>query len=210
MEQRTKNIKRRMRYAGTTLCFRGQTGPSGRKSENSDRARSVRICEPRLRDPPGAACVADGLFDAPVHAGNPEFIWPVPGDFMGVISYFSTPDCAVGMTGRIRVDHLDWPAVFDPLQLLTVNLQMDPLDWNTIRHDSTLLIEVPAMFWQDGDQPIPVLVRRKSGLAMPSEADPQKVSLKIDINDLVSGQKWHELTKLSLENGDDEGLVREG
>ena len=158
----------------------------------------------------GAACVPDGRFDAPVDAANEEFIWPVPGDFMGVISYFSTPSCAAGMTGRIRVDHLDWPAVFDPLQLLTVNLQMDPTDWNTIRHDSTLLIQVPAMFWQDGDQPISVLVRRKPGLALPSEADPQKVSLKIDINDLVTGQKWHELTKLSLENGDDEGLVREG
>lgn len=158
----------------------------------------------------GAACVPDGLFDAPVDAANPEFIWPVPGDYMGVISYFSTPSCAGGMTGRIRVDHLDWPAVFDPLQLLTVNLQMNPTDWNTIRNDSTLLIQVPALLWQDGDQPISVLVRRKSGDGLPSEADPQKVSLKIDINDLVTGQKWHELTKLSLENGDDQDVVREG
>ncbi|MCH8165233.1 MAG: CotH kinase family protein [Planctomycetes bacterium] len=158
----------------------------------------------------GAPCVFDGLFNATVDAANPVFTYVVQSNFIGVIPYFCLPHCGVGMTGQIRVDHLDWPAVFDPLQVLTVNLQLDPIAWDTIRHDLTFLIEVPALFWQDGDKPINVTVRRKSSSALPSEADPQKVALKIDINDLVSGQKWHQLTKLSLETGDQVGLIVEG
>ncbi len=157
----------------------------------------------------GDACVPDGLFDSPVNAANPVFTYVVQSNFIGVIQYFCIPHCGVGMTGKVRVDHLDWPAVFDPLQLLTLNLTIDPTDWDTIRSDLTFLIEVPALFWQDGDQPISVLVRRKSSDALPSEADPQKVALKIDINDLVPGQKWHQLTKVSLESGDQVGLIDE-
>ena len=103
-----------------------------------------------------------------------------------------------------------WPDVFNPFQILTLNLQLAEQDWDTIRHDTTNEIEVPALFWADGESPILVSVRRKSSRALPSEANPIKVGLKIDINELVDGQKWRDLTKVSLENGTDSGVVQEG
>src|SRR5688572_27559060 len=103
-----------------------------------------------------------------------------------------------------------WPDVFNPFQILTLNLQLSQQDWDTIRHDLTNEIEVPAQFWADGESPILVSVRRKSSRALPSEADPIKVGLKIDVNELVDGQKWRGLTKVSLENGTDSGVVQEG
>jgi hypothetical protein len=103
-----------------------------------------------------------------------------------------------------------WPDVFNPFQILTLNLQLSDQDWDTIRHDITNEIEVPAQFWADGETPILVSVRRKSSRALPSEADPIKVGLKIDINEFVDGQKWQGLTKVSLENGTDSGVVQEG
>ncbi|MCH8316047.1 MAG: CotH kinase family protein [Planctomycetes bacterium] len=102
----------------------------------------------------------------------------------------------------------DWPDIFNPLELVALNLEMDPGDWNTIQNDEKFDIEVPAMFWMDGEKPILVAVRRKPG--DPLGGGPFiKVSLKIDINELVPGQLWHDLRKLSLENGDDENVVSE-
>jgi CotH kinase protein len=103
-----------------------------------------------------------------------------------------------------------WPAVFDPTQVLTFHLQLAESDWDTIRHDLTNEIEVPAWFHSDGETPILVSVRRKSSRALPSESDPQKVGLKIDVNELVSGQEWHGVVKLSLENGGDAEPISEG
>ena len=103
-----------------------------------------------------------------------------------------------------------WPGVFDPLTLRTFNLEIDPADWDTIRFDLTNEIEVPAQFWADDETPILVSVRRKSSRALPSEANPIKIGLKIDINELVSNQQWHGLVKLSLENGGDIPAVYEG
>ena len=102
----------------------------------------------------------------------------------------------------------DWPGLYDPLQMLTLNLDMDPGDWSTIKNDTTYDIEVPAMFWADGDldepDPILVSVRRKSADALGN-----KVSLKIDINEYVD-QSWNGIKKLSVENGDDVDVVAEG
>jgi hypothetical protein len=104
----------------------------------------------------------------------------------------------------------DWPAPFDPTQVLTVELEMAPSDWDTIRHDTTNEIEVPAMFKATGDEEaILVSVRRKSSRALPSESDPIKIGIKVDINEYVD-QTWRKLTKLSLENGSDEDPVSEG
>ena len=55
-----------------------------------------------------------------------------------------------------------WPDVFNPFQILTLNLQLSDQDWDTIRFDTTNEIEVPASFWADGESPILVSVRRKS------------------------------------------------
>lgn len=103
-----------------------------------------------------------------------------------------------------------WPDVFNPFQVLSLNLELSPADWDTIRRDTTNEIEVPARFWADGEAPILVSVRRKSSRALPSESNPVKVGLKVDINELVDGQKWRGLTKVSLENGADSGVVEEG
>jgi hypothetical protein len=104
-----------------------------------------------------------------------------------------------------------WTAVFNPLQVLTLNLQMEPADWDTIRKDTSNEIEVPAYFWADGDaSQLLVSVRRKSSRALPSEGNPMKVSYKVDMNEFVSGQTWRSLAKLSLENGADTDPISEG
>ena len=102
-----------------------------------------------------------------------------------------------------------WPDIFNPFEVKTLNLEMSPTDWDTIRWDLTNEIEVRARFWADGEEPIEVSVRRKSSRALPSELDPVKVGLKIDIDEYVS-QQWHGLTKLSLENGGDVDPLLEG
>ncbi len=100
--------------------------------------------------------------------------------------------------------------MFDPLQLLVLHLEMDNADWQTIQNDESLSIEVPAMFWADGEDPILVSVRRKSAEPLNNGGGFIKVSLKIDINEFVPGQMWRSLRKLSLENGDDQDVVSEG
>ena len=102
-----------------------------------------------------------------------------------------------------------WPEAFDPLILRTLNIQMTPQDWDFIRKDLTETYR-PAQFWADGESPILVAVRRKSSRAYPSESNPIKVGLKIDINEYVDGQLWHGLNKLSLENGNGPGALGEG
>jgi hypothetical protein len=71
----------------------------------------------------------------------------------------------------------NWPAPFDPTQVLTFELEMAPADWDTIRYDTTNEIEVPAMFKATGDEEaILVSVRRKSSRALPPEINPIKTS----------------------------------
>src|SRR5688500_6008516 len=91
-----------------------------------------------------------------------------------------------------------WPDVFNPFQILTLNLQLSDQDWDTIRHDLTNEIEVPAMFWADGETPILVSVRRKSSRALPSEANPIKVGLRLAFMELVADQRWKALIKVVL------------
>jgi hypothetical protein len=104
----------------------------------------------------------------------------------------------------------DWPDLYDPFALPVLYLELTEADWNTIRFDLSFDIEVPADFWADGEDPILVSVRRKSSVGLPSEADPVKVGLKIDINEYVSSQVWHGVKKLSLENGGDGNVITEG
>ena len=103
----------------------------------------------------------------------------------------------------------NWPEVFDPAILRTLNLQMTSQDWDFIRRDLTETYR-PGWLSADGEAPIAVAIRRKSSRALPSESNPIKVGLKVDINEYVDGQTWHGLTKLSLENGADSGVVDEG
>lgn len=103
-----------------------------------------------------------------------------------------------------------WPDVFDPGTLLNLNLEMDPGDWLIVQNDETFSIELPAWFWADGEETLLVAVRRKSCVPLTGDSTFMKVSLKIDINQYVVGQSWHDLKKLSLENGDDHDVVSEG
>jgi hypothetical protein len=41
----------------------------------------------------------------------------------------------------------NWPDIFDPDLLLTLNIQIEPNDWDIIVNDVTFDIERPAMFW---------------------------------------------------------------
>ena len=104
----------------------------------------------------------------------------------------------------------NWPDLYDPLQMLRLNLDMAPADWVTIQDDLTFSIEVPAMFWKDGEVPILVAVRKKSSDPIQNGTTFKQVSLKIDINELVPGQSWHGVKKLSIENGDDSDVISEG
>lgn len=115
---------------------------------------------------------------------------------------------AAAITGTAQAQN--WPEIFNPLVLRNLNLEMDNADWQTLQHDETLSIEVPAMFWMDGEKPILVAIRRKSADPIQNGTPFVKVSFKIDINELVPGQMWHDLRKLSIENGDDENVVAEG
>ena len=44
--------------------------------------------------------------------------------------------------------------MFPSRQMLRLNLEMDQDDWETIQYDETFDIEVEAMFWMDGEDPI--------------------------------------------------------
>jgi len=103
-----------------------------------------------------------------------------------------------------------WPEFFDTDELLTLNLELAEADWQNIQNDETFDIEVPADLWLDGEAPMLVSVRRKSGDPLQNGTPYTKVSLKVDINEYVDGQTWHDLKKLSLENGDDQDVVTEG
>lgn len=126
--------------------------------------------------------------------------------------YLTIPLIALGLIAPVPAGAQTWVDVYNPFQVLTLNLELEQADWDTIRHDTTNEIEVPALFWADGEEETKLLVsvRRKSSRALPSEADPIKVGLKVDINEFVDGQRWRSLTKLSLENGADTDPISEG
>jgi len=107
----------------------------------------------------------------------------------------------------------NWPDIFEPNLLLSLNIEMSVSDWNEVVNDETYDIEKPAWFWADGEESskIFVSVRRKSGDPIPpawGEGGP-KISLKVDINEYIKDQDWHGLIKLSLENGDDNNVLTE-
>ena len=110
-----------------------------------------------------------------------------------------------------------WPGIYNPYEPVTVHLEMAAQDWDRVRFDQPSQSEswVPqvarAWFHGENEAPMEVAVRRKgeSDIPLPGSGDPRKVSIKIDINEYVAGQTWHDLKKLSLENGSTAPL-REG
>jgi hypothetical protein len=103
----------------------------------------------------------------------------------------------------------NWPQFYDPVTIHTLNLSLSQQDWDAVRNDTTYDLEVPAQLWLTGESPVLVAVRRKSGVPVLASGLPNKVALKIDINQYVV-QSWHGMKKLSLENGGDTSTLLEG
>jgi hypothetical protein len=102
-----------------------------------------------------------------------------------------------------------WPGVFEPSNVVSLYFRMTADDWNTVRFDATNEILRKAWFRAAGENEILVELRRKSSRALPSEQNPLKIGMKVDIN-YVKDQLWRGVSKLSLENGSDAGPVAEG
>jgi len=111
----------------------------------------------------------------------------------------------------------DWKEVYDPMVVRSLYLQVDPTDWSRVINDqpeegqTASQERAAAMFNGEGETPILVEIRRK-GATDPvlTSGGLTKVSLKIDINALVPGQRWNGLRKLSLEIGSSSGPLSEG
>ena len=52
----------------------------------------------------GASCTPDGLFDMPLTSGDPIAEYVVPMESDGVIDYFCSPHCGLGMIATITVE----------------------------------------------------------------------------------------------------------
>lgn len=87
------------------------------------------------------------------------------------------------------------PGVYNPNQILDLHLEMAPADWEKVKNDLSFSVYVEAQFRCGDEPPLTVGVRRKRS------GGTNKVGLKVDFNELVMGQRWHDLRKLSLENG---------
>ena len=112
---------------------------------------------------------------------------------------------AVAHAGRLHAQVPSYASLYDPMQVLNLNFEMDPADWASIKNDSAYTIVKPAYFWADDESKIVVSVKRK-----PNFANGDKVALKIDINEYFGNLRWHGVKKLSLENGYDVNVVSEG
>ncbi len=115
--------------------------------------------------------------------------------------------CLIAAPGIAAQDCSD---LFNPHQVLDFHLTMDPADWDALRTSCPAGIcgSRPHFYWSatfrcENGPEIQVGFRRKNGKAEPSESDPQKPALKIDINEFVSGQTFFGKVKLNLENGGD-------
>lgn len=100
----------------------------------------------------------------------------------------------------------DWSTLTTEEKAAFIDNQARAAAWDVVRFDTTNSIELPAVLSIDGGADMNVKVRRKSSRALPSETDPRKVGLKVD---LPKGNIYG-VTKLSLENGGDVSPIAEG
>jgi hypothetical protein len=94
--------------------------------------------------------------------------------------------------------------LFNPEQVLRLELEMAGGDLAALRADTTNSVLFPAELRCEGEAAVSVGVRRKRS------GGTDKPGLKIDIDWAVPGQYWHGLRKLSLENGISEGSDEAG
>jgi methyl coenzyme M reductase beta subunit len=110
--------------------------------------------------------------------------------------------------------------LFSLNRILTLNIYMDPAEWDLLRNACPDVSghcdevnpppDYEALLSCGTQGPMLVGIHRKSDIAEPSQADPQKVSLKIDINLYVPGQTFAGKQKLDLECGSGGAVVSEG
>lgn len=104
-----------------------------------------------------------------------------------------------------------WYDVYQPNQLISMNVKIAKADYDTIQADETFDIEVPAEFWLDNVEPNPgswnIRIRRKSATPIG-----EKISYRIKFDSKIGAgsARWMNLKSLSLENGDDNDVVSEG
>jgi hypothetical protein len=104
-----------------------------------------------------------------------------------------------------------WRDVYDPFVLRHYHVQLSQADYQTIRHDETFDIKVPALFWMAGDRDdhaYQITIRRKSATPIGD-----KISYRIKFESQIgdpSVTRFYDIKSFSLENGDDQDVVREG
>jgi CotH kinase protein len=91
--------------------------------------------------------------------------------------------------------------VFNPDQILNLQLGVAPGDWASLVADTSYTLMVQARLRCNGGPEQLVGIRRKRS------GGQQKVGLKIDLNEFVPGQSFFGLRKLSLENGVSSGTT---
>ena len=141
-----------------------------------------------------------------------EMMVVVAGLMIGVLS--------AGTAQAVDANDPNADNLFDINRVLSLYIYMDVDDYNDMRLSCPGgICPVDAnddhQYWPatiiSGTQgPMFVAIRRKNDLGEPTDADPQKVSLKIDINRYVPGQLFAGKKKLSLECGSEGALVSEG
>ena len=144
--------------------------------------------------------------------------------FTWVFSALTLLGLAAGLSSPAVAQVQDWPLLYDTTVVHHLNLSTmaatditcsgaeDPTTWAEIQQDTTTLVEHPALFWADGEEAskLCVTLRHKGGNARIGDPLDPKIALKIDINQLVPGQRWHDVRKLSLEEGGDTDTASEG
>lgn len=104
-----------------------------------------------------------------------------------------------------------WEDVYDQFALRHLHVRLTEQDYLTIRHDETFDIKVPAVFWMDGDAGdarYNITIRRKSATPLGDKIS-YRVAFVSQIGN-TSIKLWHNIKSLSLENGDDQDVVKEG
>lgn len=130
------------------------------------------------------------------HRASQAFVSVLLAAFVGLVLTWA------GQAKAAPAAPTNWVEVYDPSTVRSLNVRLSEADWLVIRSDETFDIEVPGLFWAD-DEPasgVPIVIRRKSASAIGD-----KVSYRIKFK-----STWNGLKSLSLENGDDQDVVREG
>jgi hypothetical protein len=105
----------------------------------------------------------------------------------------------------------DWADVYDPFVLRAYHVALTEADYQTIRHDETFDIKVPARFWLEGDTDNAeylITIRRKSATPIGDKIS-YRIAFQSQVNN-ASVKRFYDIKSFSLENGDDQDVLSEG